>query len=227
MPTNLPDQNWTVPSGTDLADNPLAFTDFAADVLQTVVLRYPNTATRDAFNGSRVAGDISFTTGNTWYDRWTGLKWIPINSMSVYKTASQVVNNSTALVNDNHLFLPLPSLNTVYSVEGYVEYNSSTTADFKFGLAIPAGASTRFMASGLATGAAAATGDGNFQVQTTGGTLAYGGAGVGTRVGIHIAGVVQQGATAGNVTFQWAQNTLDATNTTVDQLSWLRIMPIS
>lgn len=227
MPTNLPDQNWTIPAGADLADNPLAFNDFAADVVQTVVLRYPNTATRDAFNGSRVAGDLSCTAGRTWYDRWTGTAWKALTPIQVFKSVAQTVNNSTVLVNDAQLVINFPSVTggATYLIEGFISYTSNATADFKIGVAAsPNITAIDFAPAGLATTAAGTIGDLNAPV-VSGGTPAFGGAVV--AAGIVINGRFNNSTGVGDaLQLQWAQNTADPSNTTVNTGSWLRITAI-
>lgn len=223
MPTNLPDQNWTIPAGADLADNPLAFTDYSADLLNGVILRYPNVATRDAFNGSRLPGQVSFTTGQTWYDRWTGTKWIPCTSIKVAKTGNQVVNNSTVLVNDTQLVAPLPAANTYYLVSIPIRYTSSTTADIKFSLTLPAGATGFIGGPGLTTAAAGQTGDADFEAVTIPAVRPYGGAGGATFTLTVLQATILTAGTTGNCQLQWAQNTLDATNTTVFAQSMMKI----
>lgn len=229
MPTNLPDQNWTVPSLADLANNPLAFTDFAADVQATVVLRYPNAATRDAFNGGRVAGDISFTTGDTWYSRWTGTKWLPIVPLQAVKTLTQTVNNSTALVNDTELAITTPATNAVAStwiIEGGLLYSSSTVADFKLAFAGVNVTSFNYGPIALATSAGGTTGDVTTQGTGTLGTaIAIGGSGGTAAIGV-MGRIITNGAAA-TLTAQWAQNTLEASNTQVLAGSWLRLTAAS
>lgn len=224
MPTNLPDQNWTVPAGPDPANNPLGFTDFAGDVLQTVILRYPNTATRDAFNGSRVAGDLSFVTGRTWYDRWTGSKWLPAIPYSVWAQADQVVNNSTTLVNSNQLILPLPTANSFYNVSVFARYSSNTTADIKFSFSLPAGAVAVVGGPLLDTAAGSATGSAFFGETITPATAGSGGSGGGIVAKVEAA--VSVAGTTGNVIFQFAQNTLNASNTTLHAFSHMTVTPL-
>lgn len=224
MPTNLPDQNWTVPTGTDLADNPTAFTDFASDVLQTVVLRYPNVATRDAFNGSRVAGDLSCTAGRTWYDRWTGSAWKPLTPLQAFKSAGQTVNNSTVLVNDTQLFINFPSVTggCVYLIEGFISYTSNATADFKIAVAASVNITALdFAPVGLATTAAGTVGDMNAPV-VSGSAPAFGGAAA--AAAIMLNGRLNNSTGVGDVfQIQWAQNTADPSNTTVNSGSWIRL----
>lgn len=229
MPTNLPDQNWTIPAGPDLANNPLAFNDFAADVLDTVILRYPNIATRDAFNGGRAAGDVSFVTGDTWYSRWTGVKWLPFTPLQAVKTSTQTVNNSTALVNDTELFINFPATNAVAStflLEGFLAYSSSTVADFKLAFAGTNVTAFNYAPIALATTAAGTSGDVITQDTTALATAIQIG-GSGGMAGIILGGRIVTNGSAGTLTAQWAQNTLEASNTQVFAGSWLRLNGMS
>ena len=218
MPVNLPDQNWTVPIGADVADNPQAFVDFAADVQGTVVLRYPNTATRDSFDGSRVAGDISFTTGNTWYERWTGVKWLPCTSITAFKAANQIVNNSAVLVNDAELILPLPAIGSRYGFKFGLRYATNTTADIAISFAGPAGSTITFGGAGPDTSAAnvfnAAS---NYTDTVAPASLFFGG---GVTANITVQGVVETVAATGNLTLQFAQAVANASNTIMANYSW-------
>lgn len=225
MPIIDPDQGVPTPAPADLADNPAAFTNFYTPVKSRLILRYTSRANRTLLHPAPILNETSIIDGETWYERWTGAKWIPATSIQEVKTAAQVVNNSTALVNDTQLTVPLPTASTEYTIEGFIHYNSSTTADFKFALVGPAGATARYGGSGVAT-TGTTTGDGNFAVASTGGVLSYGGAGVGTQMGISVYGGIQVGATTGSLTLQWAQNALDPTDTTVTIRSWLRATAI-
>lgn len=223
MPTNLPDQNWTVPAGPDPADAPVGFTDFAGDVLGNVILRYPDTATRDAFNGSRVAGDISFVIGRTWYDRWTGSKWLPCTTIAKAKTANQIVNNSSVFVNDNELFLPLPVANTWYDVSTLVRYTSAQAADIKFTYTAPAGATVIMAGPGMVTVAAGQSSDADWEGITAPAARPYGGAGGVSISAYRVHATVLTGANTGTLQFQWAQNTADPSNTTLFNFSTIRM----
>lgn len=224
-PVNLPDQNWTVPIGADAADNPLAFVDFAADVQQTVVLRYPNTATRDAFNGSRVAGDVSFTAGNTWYERWTGSKWLPCTAINVFKANNQTVNNSTVLVNDTELVLPLPAASSRYGFQFNLRYSTNTTADIALSFSGPAGATITFGGAGPDTSAAnvfnAAS---NYSDTIAPASLFFGGGATGN---ISVQGSVETAAATGSLTLRFAQAIANASNTTIASFSWGTMVAIN
>jgi hypothetical protein len=190
-----------------------------------VVLRYPNTATRDAFNGSRNAGDISFTTGNTWYEQWTGAKWMPCTPIQSIKTANQSVNNSVALVNATGLVVPLPAASTSYRIDAWIPYNSSTVADIKLGFTAPALATYKFAGPGLAFNAASNIGDGEFGFASTAGTITFGGSG--GDVAFRLVGTVITGVATGNLQLQFAQGFVEVSNTTILADAWLKAEAIS
>lgn len=222
MPANTTNQQITYPIGTDLADNPLAFTDMLADAENRLAQRYTSAIDRAARNPAPNTGEISWIAGNSWYERYTGAKWIPFTSIQAVKTANQIVNNSTAFVNDAALAVTAPAASTVYAFEATIGYLSTTVADIKFQLSVPVGAAYNITGAGLATGAAGVTGDMNAAWSST--TLAFGGGGADTAV--MLSGLVSVAATTGTVTLQWAQNTLEATNTTVYARSWIRLLAI-
>lgn len=229
MSTVTTDQGIVIPVGTDGADNPQAFVDQIGGVETRLVLRYASDADRLARHTAPLFGDLSIVAGNTWYDRWTGAKWMPVTPISSFKTGSQLVNNSTALVALTSMVVSLPAINTNYAIDGYIVYNSSTVADIKFSGTIPAGAASSIAITGGAVGIAAASGDANFAIADLAAAqvIQLGGAGVGINMGVMLSGAVSVGATAGNLQLTFAQNTLEATNTTVGSRSWLSARAVS
>ena len=221
MSANTTNQQITYPVGTDLADNPTAFLDMLADVEGRLVQRYTSNADRLARNPTPATGELSFVSGTTWYDRWTGAKWLPITPVQAVKTANQIINNSTTFTNDLHLFVPIPTLNSTYAIEATIAYVSTAVADIKLQFTVPAGSGFNFGGYGAAT-TGGTTGDANFSWATN---VSYGGSGS-DMVAI-LQGTLISGGTAGNLQLQWAQNTLEATNTTVYSRSWLRLTAIS
>lgn len=221
MPTNTTNQQITLPIGTDLADNPLAFNDQVADYENRLVQRYVSNADRTARNPAPNLGEMSIVTTNTWYDRWTGSKWLPCTPYSVFAQADQLVNNSTVLVNSAQLSLPLPTANSFYAVTVFARYSSNTTADIKFSLALPAGAISVFGGPFLDTAAGSATGSSFFGETITPATAGSGGSGGGVVVKLEAS--VQVAATTGNVTLQFAQNTLNASNTILHAFSHMTV----
>lgn len=216
MPTNTTNQQITLPIGTDSADNPLAFLDQVADYEGRLVQRYTNLADRTARNPAPVQGELSILDTSTWYDRYTGSKWLPVTPIQVYKTATQNVINSVALVNDAELFVPLPAANSSYAVELVIYYVASTTGDAKFTLTMPAGATATLGGVVLAVTAGGSTGDGTWGAigLPSVGVISAGGAGGGAALVACMQGTVLTAGTTGNLQLQWAQNTLDAVTAT-------------
>lgn len=127
----------------------------------------------------------------------------------IRKTNTQTVNNSATLVDDSVLKIPIGK-NEVLRFAFTIFYNSNTTADFKFTFVGPSGATGR-----IAVGARTLT-DGSIG---GGGAFALAGAvtcgGLGFEASIVGTVTIANGTTPGNVQLQWAQNTADASNTTV------------
>jgi hypothetical protein len=220
MSTNTPDQQITIPVGPDLANNPLAFTDMIADVETRLVLKYTNEADRTARHTAPVEGDVTDLAAENRRDCFEGAVYYSDYTRGLFTKAFRTtdaapINGSTTLVSDAVLLSALPTAGT-FMWEAMFFYDSSQTADFKVAYTWPAGAVASWGMKGLATTATATTGDGQFAVQTASGTATpVGGAAVGTRTICTTYGHIVMGGTAGNLQTQYAQNTSDATNTTV------------
>lgn len=238
MSTNTPDQQLTMPVGTDLADNPQAFVDYTADVETRLVLKYTGIADRTARHTAPVENDLTGLATENRYDVYDGSNYVSLHSRSFHGYARRTVdgsagsgqvNNSTALVNDPLLVVAVDT-GATYQWESLIFYDSSTTADIKFAFTTPTFSAMRWMGIGLATTAGGAEGDvrigGAF---TSGASQPFGGIGVGsggTVVIVKIEGFITTTA-AGNIQLQFAQQTLDATNTTIRNGSYLRAWRIA
>jgi hypothetical protein len=157
----------------------------------------------------------------------SGLKWIP---SFVRKSADEVVTNSTTLQNDDHLVWTLAASERWF-FQGWLFVNAdNATMDIKLGWSFPSGATMKW--GGLVAGSTTLGGFGAWAdtvsgqaIMTIGQTLA-----IGTRagtVGVAIAGVVVCAATPGALNLQWAQNTADAGNLTVQTDSLLQLTRIA
>lgn len=226
MSANTTNQQITYPVGTDLADNPTAFLDMLADVEGRLVQRYTSNADRTARNPAPALGEMSIVTTNTWYDRWTGAKWLPCTPIAKAKTANQIVNNSTVFVNDAELFVPLPVANTWYEVSTLVRYTSAQAADIKFTYTAPAGATVTMAGPGMVTVAAGQSSDADWEGITAPVARPYGGAGGVTISAYKVHATVLTGANTGTLQFQWAQNTADPSNTTMFNFSTIKVEAI-
>jgi hypothetical protein len=143
----------------------------------------------------------------------------------VFRTSdSAPVNNSTTLVNDDTLVIPLDA-NSRYIIDGIITYSSSSTADFKLDFTVPSGAvgrralayipttvtnclsvSQQFFGAGIDVGT-----DPSGNVGGTGGSCE-----------VVIRGQVTTVGTSGNFQVQWAQAVADASDTKTMEGSYLR-----
>jgi len=127
-----------------------------------------------------------------------------------HKRASQTVNNSSALVNDDDLSFPIESGESVL-FKAVIAHVGDATADFKCTFAGPTGCTIRWGPTG------AQENIGGTIVQyvrsTEGVTASFGGA-TSARI-IEFSGVAKAGNVGGTVSFQWAQNTPTVVNTQV------------
>lgn len=235
MPANTSDQQITYPIGTDLADNPLAFTDMLADVEPRLVLKYTNTADRAARHTAPTENDLTGLATENRYDVYNGAAYVSLETRGYHAYArrtvdgtagSGLVNNSTALVNDPLLVLGVDS-GATYQWDGVIYYSSSTTADIQFAFATPTFSAMRWAGTALATTATTNEGDmRNAVTGTSGAGTPFGGIGTATIITCRIDGFINTTA-AGNIQLQFAQNTLDATNTVIRNGSYLRAWRVS
>lgn len=227
MPVNTADQQITLPIGADAADNPLAFTNFVADVEQRLVRLYTNEADRTARRASVAENELSALADVDRVEVYTGAADVSLYRRSLYaflvKSASQILTqNNTTLQNVTDLVVAVPTAGS-FSFRGVIYYDSSTTADIKFGFTFPAGGTLRWNGLGMVT-TGTTTGDANFATVTgSGSAIAYGGAGVATVLACQIEGEYVAGGTAGNLQFQAAQNTGELTNSTINIRSRLEV----
>lgn len=230
MSANTPDQQITYPVGTDLANNPTAFLDMLADVETRLALKYTTPVDRAARHTAPQVGDLTGLSTEGRYDVWNGTAYVSLERRSYHTYTRRTVdgtpgtgqvNNSTALVNDPLLFGALDT-GATYQWDATIFYDSSTTADIKFAFTTPTFSAMRWYVSGLAT--TATTNEGDVRIATanaSAGSQQVGGIGVGTVVAARIEGFIVTTA-AGTLQLQFAQQALDATNTTIRNGSYLR-----
>lgn len=233
MSTNTPDQQITIPVGGDAANNPLAFTDMIADVETRLVSRYTSEADRTARRPVPVEGELSYLADVNRNEVFNGSVYVSQYTPSLFTAVNRsadaaAIVSSTVLVNDTTLVSALPTAGT-FHWESIIFYDSSIVADFKVAYTVPAGALMRWAGQGPSTAiAAGSVGDGQFgSANASGSALAYGGGGVGTVLMLILKGSVTMGGTAGNLQTQYAQNTSDATSTTVRARSRLEVWRVS
>ena len=231
MPTVTPDQGLSLPIGADVADNPVAFTNFVAGVEQRLVRLYTNEADRTARQLVAAENELSGLAAENRVEVHNGTTNISLYTRSLYaqlrKSADQVLTPSnTTLQNITDLSVAVPGVvGANFMFRGKIFYEASATADIKFAFTFPVtgGASMRWGAIGPAT-SGGASGDGTFETRTgSGSAIAYGGGGVGTFLMAIIEGEITMGTNAGTLQFQAAQNTSDASTTTLAIRSSLQV----
>lgn len=122
----------------------------------------------------------------------------------VRKTADETVNNSTTLQNDDALKLAV-SANQVWALRLYLLHNTSAVADIKITLTGPAGST--IYGRTVATSVTATL------TEQTGASMAFQGDGAAALETIDFLVIIA--GTAGDIQLQWAQNTLEASDTKV------------
>lgn len=148
------------------------------------------------------------------------------SSRVIRKTADQTVNNSTTLVADTDLAASA-TVNETYAFEYNLFMSTNSTADIKVALKWPTGAVCSWMVVGyLETSVTFQINLTSATYQTASGTAQPYGGGTDYPT-MQIKGLLRMGSTAGNLALWWAQNTLNASNTTVKQDSWMRIEKVT
>lgn len=231
MPIVTPDQGLSLPVDADVADNPVAFSNFVAGVEPRLVRLYTNEADRTARQLVVAENEISALSTEDRVDIWNGTANISLYSRSLYtimrKTADQILTpSSTVLQNVTGMSMAVPGIvGANFMFRGKFFYDASATADIKFAFTFPVagGATMRWGGIGAAT-AGGSSGDATFGTQTgSGSAIAYGGGGVATFMIVLIEGEITMGTNAGTLQLQAAQNTSDASVTTFAARSSLEV----
>jgi hypothetical protein len=144
------------------------------------------------------------------------------------RTSDLSRSNTASAAADTQLFIPAAA-NAVYELDGILYVTSaSVTPDFLCGLTGPSGSDGFWSLIGNGP---AASSDSDI-VRLTATALNAGNRGYGLPVassvyGMHLSGMVETAATAGNITLEWAQATANATATTMKKYSWMRLTRVA
>lgn len=148
----------------------------------------------------------------------TGLKWEAAGSSGeqlVRKTATESVTSSTALQDDDELLIPAGA-NEVWALDFVLYTDGATAGDIKATVVGPAGATGTVSVQGPGTGATTfADHLTNEQSAGLGTAPPAGTLGAGNPTRVSVRALVVNGATAGDVKLQWAQNVSNGTATRV------------
>lgn len=120
---------------------------------------------------------------------------------NVYKSSDETVNNSSTMQNDDELFFSIGA-NESYFFTMWMIVNSNVTADLKYTFTVPSGCYMNWFDHYYYANFSA--GDTVDRVDSNG-----------TDFGSLMSGVIKNGSTAGTIQLQWAQNTMNASDTKV------------
>jgi hypothetical protein len=188
--------------------------DFSIDTSAGLVRIGSATADANAtllvLDTKNTAGDPTGVNGGSYYNSSTnkmrcyeGGVWKDcISETTITKTADQTVTNNAAFQNDNTLLVAMAA-NSSYNIDAVINFSStSAAADYKYTFTVPAGSTVAISAT-ADTAAAAGT---ICNITTSGQTCTIAST-AGYRGNITLKGYVRTGGTAGNLQFQFAQNT--------------------
>lgn len=146
----------------------------------------------------------------------------------VYQEFDQSVLNSTTLVSSTDLVLSVEA-STVYTLESYIITDANTTADVKYNILVPSGASVLGHSRwGGKSGDTSVTSSVDRQAGDGFPTLDLSGVGAGTLLTSRPHANIAVSTTAGNVTFQFAQQVANNTNATILKAgSWMELVKIT
>lgn len=130
----------------------------------------------------------------------------------IVKTANETVNNSTTLQNDDDFVLAVAA-NEIWLIECFILIDMKATSDYKHTWTVPSGAAFHGLpddANNFGSATGGATTAEVLLTTTRTKTIA-----ANSTVMILEKGIFINGANAGNLQYQWAQNTLEAADTIV------------
>ena len=174
-------------------------------------------------------GDLAFATDTLILYRWSGGAWQAITSAPgvevqiAYKTANEVVNNSSVLQDDDELTIPVAA-NASYEFFAIITYqNTNANSGLKYLFTIPAGATLM----GARGEHIAAITDEHGATLIDFETQVVLGPGYITTKADFFWGTYIGAAAAGNILFRWAQNTAIAADTLIHAGSFIRLIHLT
>lgn len=136
----------------------------------------------------------------------------------VYKTADETIISDSTLSNDLELFLSVEA-SANYVFDSVIFFNSGAAPDYKGQWTVPSGALLTFQCTGYTiSDVFGAFWNTQASLQTM--------AGNGTPRAHAMSGTLVMGSTAGSIRWQWAQNTLTASNTSTLLGSYIRLVKV-
>lgn len=152
------------------------------------------------------------------------------------KTGDSTVTNSTVITQDPHLVVTVPA-NSIWEMVGCLFYTSAViTGDLNYQFTGPAGSSGFHTAVGPSTivntdppnEAIGASGSGNRTIATAiGSGRSYGVPVASSVFGLEMKGMFEIAGTGGTISVDWAQQTANATGTTMKIYSWFSLTRVA
>jgi hypothetical protein len=196
------------PELTDIPDIPQDIEDLANAVDTVSIPRFATTTARDAAITAPVAGQECWVTdwGFTYYN---GTAWIA-KPLKIIKTTDQTINNTTTLVSDTQLVVPVVA-NGSYIFTASICYIGNAAADYKFTWTNSATwGAVQYEYHGVdAAGASIHSWFHHTANDSTPGNI---GLITNTEMSSFLNGRIIIGGSGGSVTWRWAQNGAHASN---------------
>lgn len=166
---------------------------------------------------SPAAGWHIYETDTNAFLVYNGSVWVPAGGLtrSVMKPTDQQVTNSTTLVNDTHLVLPVDA-NTNYNLDMFIIY-SSNSATMIYDFSAPAGAIFHWHPSR----------DETLIVRETPDATWHAASGPNAKQPLYIRGSLKIGSTAGSMRFRFAQQASNASPTIIRAQSTLTLTQVA
>lgn len=157
------------------------------------------------------------------------------------KTSDTSRSATTTVTADPHLQLEVEA-NAVYIWEGWIKYGGGTTGDLNLDFSAPSGSLGEW--AGIGGGSSAVTGASaapalvtdtvtsrgymvRLETSDVAQARSFGTLGVSDALHIALHGTLRVGSTPGTWSLDWAQNTSDATATTLYTDSWVRFQRVA
>ncbi|MBL1107346.1 hypothetical protein JK361_22530 [Streptomyces sp. 5-8] len=149
-------------------------------------------------------------------------------SLRARKTGDTPRANTTSVASDPHLVLPVAA-GAIYELVGVFYITSaSTVPDFQCGLNGPASSDGFWSLIGNPNTATSDSDVARLTATTiNGGNRSYGIPTTSTVYGLQLAGMLEVGGTAGNLTVDWAQATTSGSSTVLKKYSWIRAVRVA
>lgn len=153
--------------------------------------------------------------GTNGLDPWSHSGLIQLDTIVTrVKVANEGVTTSTTMQDDDELTFPIGA-NETWIMDAYLIVDGPTGGDIKAGVKGPSGVAGEFTVTGPGTSATtfenATANNQTTAVGTAPTGLPSGTLGVGSETLVEVHSVIRNGATAGDVVIQWAQNTSSGT----------------